>query len=129
MTKIEKVIPVLVYEDIKAGHDYLVDVFGFESGGVDHSSDGMVVHAEVRTAQGAIWLHRVTGEHGLQSPNALPAVHSGMSVFVDDVDAHYERAKAAGANIEREPEDQSYGLRDYGVRDPEGHRFWFSQRL
>jgi uncharacterized glyoxalase superfamily protein PhnB len=129
MTKIQSVIPILVYEDIRAGHDFLVDVLGFESGGVDHTPDGTVVHAEVRTDEGAIWLHRVTGEHGLQSPRALPAAHAGMSVFVDDVDAHYERTKAAGADIERPPEDQEYGVRDYGVRDPEGHRFWFSQRL
>jgi uncharacterized glyoxalase superfamily protein PhnB len=48
---------------------------------------------------------------------------------VDDVDAHYERSKAAGAEIDRAPTDQAYGLREYGVRDPENHRWWFSTPL
>jgi uncharacterized glyoxalase superfamily protein PhnB len=47
-------------------------------------------------------------------------------VHVDDVDAHYESACAAGAKIETEPQNQPYGQREYGVRDPEGHRWWFA---
>jgi uncharacterized glyoxalase superfamily protein PhnB len=72
-------------------------------------------------------LHRPTDS--LQPPNSLPAQQGGLSIFVDDVDAHFARVKAAGAAIDREPEDQPYGLRDYGVRDPEGHHWWFSQEL
>jgi uncharacterized glyoxalase superfamily protein PhnB len=124
---IERLIPVLVYEDIEAGHDYLVKVFGFESGGVERTPDGTVVHAEVRTRNGPIWLHRETD--GLKAPRNLPAQHGGLSVFVNDVDAHFARVKAAGALVEREPEDQPYGLRDCSVRDPEGHHWWFSQEL
>jgi uncharacterized glyoxalase superfamily protein PhnB len=44
----------------------------------------------------------------------------GMYVIVDDLDAHYERAKAAGAEILTEPHEQDYGSRDYAARDPEG---------
>lgn len=127
MGDIERLIPVLVYEDIEAGHDYLVNVFGFESGGVERTPDGTVVHAEVRTRNGPIWLHRETD--GLKAPRNLPAQHGGLSVFVNDVDAHFARVKAAGALVEREPEDQPYGLRDCSVRDPEGHHWWFSQEL
>ena len=127
MGDIERLIPVLVYEDIEAGHDYLVNVFGFESGGVERTPDGTVVHAEVRTRNGPIWLHRETD--GLKAPRNLPAQHGGLSVFVDDVDEHFAAVKAAGALVEREPEDQEYGLRDCSVRDPEGHHFWFSQEL
>ena len=49
-----------------------------------------------------------------------------MGVRVDDVDAHYARARAAGASIDGEPQDMPYGLREYGARDLEGHRWWFS---
>ena len=42
------VIPILVYADIQAGHDYLVETFGFVSGGIHRLEDGTVVHAEVR---------------------------------------------------------------------------------
>jgi MerR family transcriptional regulator, thiopeptide resistance regulator len=45
-------------------------------------------------------------------------------VRVLDVDSHFEKARAKGATIEREPTDEDYGQREYGVRDPEGHR-WF----
>jgi uncharacterized glyoxalase superfamily protein PhnB len=55
--------------------------------------------------------------------------HGGLSVRIPDVDAHYARVKAAGAQVEREPTDQPYGLREYGVRDLEDHRWWFSSPL
>jgi uncharacterized glyoxalase superfamily protein PhnB len=123
------VIPVLVYEDIEAAHDFLVRTFGFASGGLHRLEDGTVVHAEVRAGDAAIWLHRVTAEHEMASPRGAVVSHGGLSVIVPDVDAHFARVKAAGARIEREPEDQDYGLREYGARDPENHRWWFSSPL
>lgn len=50
-----------------------------------------------------------------------------MSVYclVEAVDAHFARAKAAGAEITREPETQDYGGRDYTAKDPEGHVWTF----
>ena len=123
------VIPVLVYEDIQAAHDFLVEVFGFTSGGLHRLDDGTVVHAEVRNGDAAIWLHRETAEHELASPRGGATSHGGLEVIVPDVDAHYARAKAAGARIDSEPTDQDYGLREYGARDPENHRWWFSSPL
>jgi len=123
------VIPVLVYEDIEAAHDFLVEAFGFTSGGLHSLDDGTVVHGEVRHGDAAIWLHRVTDEHELASPRHAAMSHGGLSVVVPDVAAHYARAKAAGARIESEPTDQDYGLREYGARDPENHRWWFSSPL
>ena len=123
------VIPVLVYEDIEAAHDFLVGAFGFASGGLHRLDDGMVVHAEVRNGDAAIWLHRVSPERDLASPRGAGASHGGLSVIVPDVDAHYARARAAGARIDSEPTDQDYGLREYGARDTENHRWWFSSPL
>jgi uncharacterized glyoxalase superfamily protein PhnB len=56
-------------------------------------------------------------------------VSVGMYVYVDDVDAHYARAQAADADVEGEPIDQPYGVRSYGVLDPEGHQWWFVKPL
>jgi MerR family transcriptional regulator, thiopeptide resistance regulator len=123
------VIPVLVYADVEAAHDFLVGVFGFTSGGLHRLDDGTVVHAEVRHGDAAIWLHPETAEHELASPRAAAVSHGGLSVVVPDVDAHHARAKAAGARIDSTPTDQDYGLREYGVRDPENHRWWFSSPL
>lgn len=120
------VIPVLVYQDIQAAHDFLVEAFGFTSGGIHRLEDGTVVHAEVRLGEAPIWLHQVTAEHQLASPKGADLNHGGLSVLVDDVDAHHARSKAAGANVDGPPTDQDYGLREYGARDPENHRWWFS---
>ena len=123
------VIPILVYEDIEAAHDFLVETFGLTSGGLHRLDDGTVVHAEVRNGEAPIWLHRTTPEHEMASPRGSAMSHGGLSVIVPDVEAHYARVKAAGARIDREPSDQDYGLREYGVRDPEDHRWWFSSPL
>jgi uncharacterized glyoxalase superfamily protein PhnB len=129
MVEIDRVIPVLVYEDIALAHDFLVNAFGFESVGVDRNEEGKAVHAEVRGGPTAIWLHRVAAEHEVDSPRNAGLSTSGLVVQVDDVDAHFKRAVAAGARIDSQPVDQPYGYREYGARDPEGHRWWFSTPL
>ena len=125
-TTTQAIIPVLVYEDIEGAHDFLIDAFGFTSGGLHRDDTGAVVHAEVRNGDAPIWLHRVTAEHEMASPRGAAVAHGGLEVIVADVDEHFARAKAAGARIDREPSDQDYGLREYGARDPEDHRWWFS---
>jgi uncharacterized glyoxalase superfamily protein PhnB len=125
MTRVERLIPVLTYQDIPAAHDFLVRAFGFEAGGVHRDAEGQAVHGEVRAGTTVIWLHRVTSEHQLTSPLAADVANSGLFLYVDDVDAHYERARTAGARIDSAPVDQPYGQREYGARDLEGHRWWF----
>ncbi len=126
MSTFSRIIPLLTYRDIPAAHDFLVEAFGFAPGGVHRTPDGQAVHGEVRAGEAAIWLHRATAEHHLDSPLGGDVANSGLVVHVDDVDAHYRRALAAGARIESEPVDQPYGQREYGARDPEGHRWWFA---
>lgn len=123
MSEIERIIPILVYEDIAAGHDFLVEAFGFTSGGVHRDAEGKPIHAEVRAGDVVIWLHRVA------APRSMSAASSGLVVQVKDVDGHCERARAHGAHLESEPQDMPYGQREYGVRDVEGHRWWFSAPL
>ena len=129
MPKINRVIPLLAYRDIAAAHDFLVTAFGFQPGGVMRSPDGQAVHGEVHAGDTTIWLHRATPEHGFDSPLGPSVSNNGLVVHVEDVDAHFKQARAAGANIESEPVDQPYGQREYGVRDPEGQRWWFATML
>lgn len=124
MSTFARIIPLLEYRDIAAAHDFLVDAFGFKAGGVVRNADGQPVHGEVYAGDTPIWLHRITRENN--SPIAADVLNTGLILHVDDVNAHYERARAAGANIETEPTDQPYGQREYGVRDPEGYRWWFA---
>ena len=115
------VIPVLPYADIRAAHDFLVAVVGLESGGlVEH--DGRVVHGEVRAGGRRFWLHEAAGP--LTTPAVSGTRTGGIVLQVDDVDAHHEHAKAAGATILRPPTDEDYGQREYGLRDPEGHDWY-----
>lgn len=125
MLAIQRITPLLVYEDIPAAHDFLVDVFGFASRGIERDGEGSAVHAEVYAGDFAIWLHRVAPEHHMLAARTLPGASGGLYVHVDDVDAHYKRVKAYGAAIESEVKDQPYGSREYGVKDLEGHRWWF----
>jgi uncharacterized glyoxalase superfamily protein PhnB len=120
------IIPVLVYADIRAAHDFLVVALGFTSAGLHEDPSGQVVHGEVRVGGRRIWLHRVSEEHGLDTPQSIGRADGGVVVHVDDVDAHYERARAAGADITSEPQDQDYGQREYAVRDLEGHSWWIA---
>ncbi|TAN32902.1 hypothetical protein EPN29_07785 [bacterium] len=125
----QRIIPLLVYEDIQAVQSFLVEAFGFGEGTLERDQRGVAVHAEVALRDCVIWLHRVTAEHGLASPSTLPAQHGGVVVLVDDVDAHCERARRAGAVIDSTPTDQPYGQREYAARDPEGGRWYFATRF
>jgi MerR family transcriptional regulator, thiopeptide resistance regulator len=126
MSSLGRLIPILTYQDIPAAHDFLVSAFGFAAGGVSRNADDQPIHGEVRSGDTPIWLHRVTAEHRLESPAASDVANGGLFVYVDDVDEHYERARAAGAVIDSQPIDQPYGQREYGARDIEGHRWWFA---
>ena len=129
MPKFERIIPILVYEDIPSAHDFLIDAFGFASGGVQRTPDGVAVHGEVRAGDLVIWLHRATPEHNFASPRSQAVATGGLVVHIDDVDAHYAHARERGARMETELQDQPYAQREYGVSDTEGHRWWFASPL
>ena len=125
-TAFSRLIPVLVYRDIAAAHDFLVEAFGFAPGGVHRDAEGNAVHGEVHIGTTPLWLHRAVPDDRLLPPNVADAATSGLVIHVDRLDAHHERAKGAGARIDSEPADQPYGQREYAARDPEGHRWWFA---
>jgi MerR family transcriptional regulator, thiopeptide resistance regulator len=133
MTMLESAIHnttgLLVYDDVDAAHDYIVRIFGLTSGLVARSAEGVTEYREVRAGAQSIGLHPASSAAGFRSPTALGAV-TGMTVIsVDDTDAHYARSVAAGAQIVQEPIDQSYGIREYGARDPEGQLWFFHSPL
>ena len=116
-------IPVLPYVDIRAAHDFLVNVVGLDSAGlVEH--EGRVIHGEVRAGDRRFWLHTSAG--ALTSPLQAGVRTGGIVLHVANVDAHYERTRSAGATILGPPTDQDYGQREYGLRDPEGHDWYIA---
>jgi uncharacterized glyoxalase superfamily protein PhnB len=118
-------IPLLACADIAAEHDFLVDVLGFTSAGIERTPDGRVIHAEVRLDRRRVWLHRVDESANLRPPGR-GLVGGGVVVHVPDVDERFARIRDAGAEILSEPADQDYGQREFGVRDPEGHIWWIA---
>ena len=125
---IESLTPLLVCGDIAAEQDFLVEILGFERGGLETDDAGTVIHGEVAVGDTIGYLHALSPEHRLEAPAGSPN-HGGFVVFVDDVDAHHDGVVAAGVMPDSAPVDQPYGQREYGVTDPEGHRWWIATRL
>jgi uncharacterized glyoxalase superfamily protein PhnB len=125
-TALPDIIPLLACSDISAEHDFLVGVLGFTSAGLERLASGAVVHGEVRAGDRRIWLHLTDQPARLETPSTLGAAGGGLVIHVEDVDAHFAKVKASGAEILSEPTDKRYGQREYGVRDPDGHNWWFA---
>lgn len=118
------------YDDPRAALDWLAKAFGFETRVMVTGPEGQVVHSEMEFGEGVIMVGGSDGYADRKSPRALGGVNTqSVQLFVDDVDAHCARARAAGAVIARQPESKDYGDRGYGALDCEGHLWWFTQRM
>jgi uncharacterized glyoxalase superfamily protein PhnB len=127
------------YQDAHAAIEWLCQAFGFEVQLKVEGDGGQVVHSELKFGEALIIVGGEGGKEPWQtmqrSPRALGgAVTTSACLFVDDVDAHHARAVAAGGNVTRAPVTSDYGEdywtdRTYGVLDPEGHLWWFMQRM
>jgi uncharacterized glyoxalase superfamily protein PhnB len=104
------IYPALSFNDPEAALGWLSRAFGFEEYVVYRTDEGAIQHAEMSLGAGMIMFGTGDGP-------------TGVYVAVEDADSHYERAKAAGAEITREIEDTPYGSREYTCKDPEG-RVW-----
>jgi uncharacterized glyoxalase superfamily protein PhnB len=129
---------MIAYEDGFAALEWLAQAFGFRERRRMAGPDGRLAHAEMEAGNGLIMLATPTPDY--QGPrrhretcaqarkwSAVPWVIDGVLVYVEDVDGHYRRAKAAGAVILSEPESGPPGRR-YRAEDLEGHRWFFIQR-
>ena len=125
-TTYPRLSPYLYYRDTAAALGWLVEAFGFHERFRSVDGDGTLRHAELEFGDAVIMLG---SPPDYRNPKELGQVTVGLYVHVDDVDAHFERAKAAGAEIDGRPEDKPYGDRLYGALDPEGHQWWFAQSL
>ena len=124
------IVPQVPYEDISAALSFLERAFGFREIPTERLvSEGVLVHAMVEFGNGVIGIGE-QGGHGAISPQSGGVESQYISVYVDDVDAHYQRAVAAGARIANGLRDHvRWGHRTYEALDPEGHRWRFHQRL
>lgn len=115
-------IAFLTYDDASAALDWLEQALGFERSSVHEGPDGGIAHAELTFGGGMVMLGTAGhNDFGLKTPRELGAVTQGVYLVVDEIEAHFERAVAGGAEVVRELHDTDYGSRDYMVRDPEGN--------
>ena len=132
-----RISSALYYDDPRAAIDWLCNAFGFEVRLLVEGDGGTVEHSELAYGDGLVM---VGGAKSDRFPNMRTPTQVGggntqnMMVYVDDVEAHCKRAREAGAEIIREPEVHDYGDeywadRTYEAEDPEGHRWWFMQRI
>src|SRR4051794_28599822 len=115
------VVPSLRYKDARRAIAFLEEAFGFKAAMVVDGEDGSVAHAEMTYGtDGMVMLGTDRDD-----PYGSHVGQGWMYVVIEDADAHYARAKAAGAEIVRELEDQDYGSRDYSAPGFEGNPWRF----
>ena len=121
----ETILPILRYEDARAAIGWLCAAFGFEERFSVPESGEPVRHARLALGASVVALGSVRPGDGLASPRALGAATQALCLAVDDVDAHCERARAAGAEITSPPHETEFGVREYHALDLEGHPWTF----
>jgi uncharacterized glyoxalase superfamily protein PhnB len=119
---VDTVLPHVTYQKLCEAMTWLTEAFGFrEYYRYGHGPSG-----------GQMWAGKAViqvrqAREGHRSPAELGYGTQSLTIFVDDVDAHYERAKAAGAKILEEPHETEYGEYQYGAEDLDGHYWLFSR--
>jgi PhnB protein len=122
-TKAE-IIPYVFYNDVSAALDWLTRAFGFVET-MRHGAPRGGLHGEMAFRGCRIMMGQGGAALRMLSPAETQAATQGVFIYLDDVDAHYERARAAGAKIDRPPGDLPYG-RSYTARDLEDHPWFFT---
>ncbi|HUN91740.1 MAG TPA: VOC family protein [Burkholderiaceae bacterium] len=131
----------LYYRDAAAAIDWLCQAFGFEVKLRVEGENGRIEHSELTYGEGLIMVGQeeepdATPRFGRRrvSPVTAGCNTQSLLIYVDDVDAHCAQARARGATIVAEPAVHDYGEdywadRTYAALDPDGHVWWFTQRL
>ena len=120
-TGYQSVSPYPIVADVPALLDFLATAFDAEELNRSPRPDGTIAHAEARVGDSVVMMGQAAGE--------WTPVPTTLFLWVDDVDATYQRALAAGATSLGAPEDKVYGDRMAGVQDPMGNRWWLGRPL
>ena len=119
---VDTVLPHVIYQNLSEAIVWLNRVFGFEE---CYRYGTPPAGAQVRAAKAVIQVRQARGAE--QSPAQLGFGTQSLTIFLDDVDEHYARAKAAGAKILEEPHETEYGEYQYAAKDLDGHHWLFSR--
>jgi uncharacterized glyoxalase superfamily protein PhnB len=124
------------YRDPAVMITWLCEAFDFALRIKVEDENGHIKHSELTYGEALIMVGHERELFGTtyKSPLSAGCNTQGLMLYVDDVDAHCAKARAKGAKIVSEPSLHDYGAeywadRSYGAIDPEGHSWWFSQRI
>jgi uncharacterized glyoxalase superfamily protein PhnB len=116
------VLPHVVYRNVSDACDWLCRVLGFS----EHYRYGEPLSG-IQIYLGNAYIMLQGPGSRRETPAVLGSATQMLTIFVNNVDAHYKRATQAGAKIWEELHETVYGERQYGVEDPDGHRWLFAQ--
>lgn len=130
-------VPAVFYRDPLAALAWLEAAFGFETVSLVTDADGNLAHSEMSFLGGQVQVGgewespELVGPARIRSPASVEGINTQFVRIhmTAGLDAHCATARAAGARILAEPEDQFYGARVYRAMDPEGHVWNFSQAV
>jgi uncharacterized glyoxalase superfamily protein PhnB len=121
----DTVLPHVVYRDVGEAITWLSKTFGFREHYRYGEEGGQASGAQMRASNA--WIMVTRARERRASPAVLDYGTQSLTIFVEDVDAHFERTKASGAKIVEELNETVYGERQYGVEDLDGHHWLFSR--
>lgn len=119
---VDTLLPHIGYQNVAEASQWLGRVFGFKE---TFSYGDPVAGVQMHLGQAYIMLR--TARQGCMGPSHLGYGTQNLTVFVENVDEHYERVKEAGARIVEALQETEYGERQYGAEDLDGHLWIFSQ--
>jgi PhnB protein len=117
------ITPHLTIRDAARAIDFYKVAFGAEQRGVMKGPDGKIMHAELKIGDSIIMIADEFPEMGGLSPQALGGSSTSLHIYLDNVDAAFDKAVKAGAQVEMPVMDQFWGDRYGTLRDPFGHKW------
>ena len=122
-----QIIPYLYYPDATKALQFLVDAFGFEVIHAVRDAEGVVWTAQLRLGDGVVMIGPGIEGFGSRAVDDPEWATTRMYTYVEDIDAHHERAKAAGARIVSELAIHFSGNRQYVASDCGGQQWIFAE--
>jgi uncharacterized glyoxalase superfamily protein PhnB len=115
--------PFLIVRNAARAIEFYKQAFGAQERGVAKGPDGKVMHAELKIGDSVIMLSDEYPEFGSLSPQSVGGSPMGLHIYIENVDAAFDRAVKAGAQVEMPVMDQFWGDRYGKLKDPFGHKW------
>jgi PhnB protein len=125
----QRVQPYLILKNCAAALEFYKKIFGAKERLRMPQPDGRIGHAELEIGDCVIMFADEHPEIQAYAPEHYGGSPVSLHIYVEDCDAVYKNALAAGAKIEREPKDQFYGDRTAGILDPFGYKWYIATHI